>query len=340
MNLEMNGNDTIKTKKPPLIILTGPTAVGKTELSIELAKKMNGEIISADSVQIYKGMDIGSAKVTEEERQGITHYLIDMLNPDEEFNVFRFKQMAQKAMNEIYRKGKLPIIAGGTGFYIQSILYNIQFEENNDNGYRDYYENLVLEKGKEYVYERLKEVDPEYAMTVHFNNIKRVIRALEYFKQTGQKFSAHNKEQLNNESPYDFLYFVLNRERNILYERINKRVDIMIEQGLVKEVEHLKALGYGRELVSMQGLGYKEIASYFDGEISLQDAIDLIKQSTRRFAKRQLTWFRREKEATFINYEDYGNDTKKMLDAMILLSKDKDIQLADLHRKGHIDGLL
>lgn len=312
----MNIYDNDGRKKPPLIILTGPTAVGKTELSIALAKRLNGEIISADSIQVYRGMNIGSAKVTSQEQQGIQHYLIDVLDPDEEFNVFLFKQMAEQAIHEIYSKGKIPIIAGGTGFYIQSVLYDIQFLEKEDNQWRLYYEKLADEKGKKYVYELLKDVDPEYADTVHWNNGKRVIRALEFYKQTGKKLSEHNKEQHENESPYDFYYFVLNRDRKILYERINKRVDRMMEQGLVEEVKHLLKSGYGRNLVSMQGLGYKEIASYLAGEISFDDAVEMIKQDTRRFAKRQLTWFRREKTVTFINYEDFENDITNMLDTM------------------------
>ncbi len=312
----MNIYDNDGRKKPPLIILTGPTAVGKTELSIALAKRLNGEIISADSIQVYRGMDIGSAKVTKQEQQGIQHYLIDVLDPDEEFNVFLFKQMAEQAIHEIYSKGKIPIIAGGTGFYIQSVLYDIQFSENEDNQWRLYYEKLAEEKGKKYVYELLKDVDSEYADTVHWNNGKRVIRALEFYKQTGKKLSEHNKEQHKNESPYNYCYFVLNRDRKILYERINKRVDQMMEQGLVEEVKYLLESGYGRNLVSMQGLGYKEIASYLAGEISFDEAAEMIKQDTRRFAKRQLTWFRREKTVTFINYEDFENDITKMLDTM------------------------
>ncbi len=313
------------SKKSPLIILTGPTAVGKTELSIELAKKLNGEIISADSVQVYRGMDIGSAKVTTQEQQGIKHYLIDVLNPDEEFNVFLFKQMASEAICEIYAKGKIPIIAGGTGFYIQSVLYDIQFaeSENEDESYRNYYESLAIENGNEYIHDLLKEIDPEYAATVHFNNSKRVIRALEFYKQTGQKMSEHNQQQQENESPYDFHYFVLNRDRKILYERINQRVDIMIEQGLEDEVKRMLEAGYDRDLVSMQALGYKEMASYLEGELSLDEAIETIKRDTRRFAKRQLTWFRREKTVTFMNYEDFDNDGMKILDGMLQLISER-----------------
>lgn len=304
-------------KKLPLVILTGPTAVGKTELSISLAKRLGGEIISADSIQVYRGMDIGSAKITPREQQGIRHYLIDVLDPDEAFNIYIFKQMAAQAVSEIYAKGKIPILTGGTGFYIQSILYDIQFQEEEDNRWRLYYEALAKEKGKEYLHRLLREVDGEYAESVHYNNEKRVIRALEFYRQTGRKLSEHNKIQQENESPFDFRYFVLNRDRKILYDRINRRVDLMLEQGLVEEVKHLLDSGYDRTLVSMQGLGYKEIAACLAGEMTLGEAAEIIKRDTRRFAKRQLTWFRREKNVTFINYEVFDNDTERILDAMV-----------------------
>lgn len=295
--------------KKPLIILTGPTAVGKTELSILLAKEIGAEIISADSIQVYKYMDIGSAKITKEEMQGIKHYLVDELNPSEEFNVFKFKEMALKYMDEIYSKGKIPIIAGGTGFYIQSVLYDIDFSESDDNHvYRKELEEAAKEKGYEYLHDKLKEVDSVTAKKVHPNNVKRVIRALEYYNETGKPLSEHNEEQLKHNSPYNFKYFVLNDDRQLLYDRINKRVDNMFEKGLVKEVENLLDMGYERNLVSMQGIGYKEVVSYIAGEMNLEDTIELIKKNTRHFAKRQLTWFRREKEVTWIDYREYGND--------------------------------
>ncbi len=225
--------------------------------------------------------------------------------------------MAEQAINEIYSKGKIPILTGGTGFYIQSVLYDIQFPEQEDNRWRLYYEAMAKEKGKEYIHRLLREVDAEYADSVHYNNEKRVIRALEFYRQTGRKLSEHNKIQRDNESPYDFRYFVLNRDRKILYDRINRRVDLMLEQGLTEEVKHLLDSGYDRNLVSMQGLGYKEIAAYLAGEISLSEAAETIKRDTRRFAKRQLTWFRREKTVTFFNYEDFDNDTEQMLNAMV-----------------------
>lgn len=315
--------------KQPLVIITGPTGVGKTDISIDIAKKINGEIISADSIQIYKYMDIGSAKITKEEMDGIKHYLVDELNPDEEFNVYMFKTMSKRAMEEIYAKGKIPIIVGGTGFYIQSILYDIEFsdEEEKDDSIRKKYEQLAKEKGNLYVHKLLEEVDKESADSIHENNLKRVIRALEYYEVNHEKISVHNVREASKESPYNFVYFVLNRQRDVLYERIDKRVDIMIGQGLVNEVKHLLALGYSPDLVSMQGLGYKEIVAYLNGEYTLDEAVEIIKRDTRHFAKRQLTWFRREKEVTFMNYEDYGNDKGLVSNAMVEI----------MHKKAIID---
>ncbi len=308
--------------KKPLIILTGPTASGKTELSVRLADRIGGEIISADSIQVYKHMDIGSAKVTKEEMQGIKHYLIDEFEPDEEFNIYIFKERAKKYVNEIHNKGKIPIVAGGTGFYIQSLIYDIDFdEEENDKSYRIELESIAEEKGNEYLHNMLKLVDEKAAADIHQNNVKRVIRALEYHKMTGKKISEHNEEQREKESPYNFKYYVLNMDRDILYDRINRRIDIMLENGLVDEVKKLIDMGYNRNLVSMQGLGYKEIASYLDGEISLDEAIYILKRDTRHFAKRQLTWFRRERNVEFINYEDFNMDKDKMLEYMADISK-------------------
>lgn len=299
--------------KKPLIILTGPTASGKTELSVRLAKAINGEIISADSIQVYKYMDIGSAKVIAEEMQGIKHYLIDEINPDQEFNIYIFKELAKKYAEEIYSKGKIPIIAGGTGFYIQSLLYDISFdEEDNDKSYRAELEATAEEKGVMYLHDMLKKADSKAAEEIHPNNVKRVIRALEYNKITGKKISLHNEEQRIKESPYSFKYFVLNMDRDILYDRINRRIDIMLEKGLVKEVKGLLDMGYDRNLVSMQGIGYKEIAAYLQGEMSLDEAVYILKRDTRHFAKRQLTWFRRERNVEFINYEDFDMDKERI----------------------------
>lgn len=300
--------------KQPLIILTGPTAVGKTKASIGLAKAINGEIISADSMQVYKYMDIGSAKIRPEEMQGVKHYLVDELEPDEEFNVVRFQQMAKKAMQEIYAKGKVPILVGGTGFYIQAVLYDIDFQENDeDHSYREGLEQLAKEKGVSYLHQMLAEVDAESAQEIHENNVKKVIRALEYYHQTGQKISAHNTQERQKESPYNAVYFVLNDDRKNLYNRINLRVDQMIEEGLVEEVRGLKERGYKKEMVSMQGLGYKEILDYLDGIYTLEEAVEIIKRDTRHFAKRQLTWFRRERNVEWINKEEFHYDEDLIL---------------------------
>ena len=304
--------------KRPLIILTGPTAVGKTKASIGLAKALNGEIISADSMQVYKYMDIGSAKIRPEEMQGVKHYLIDELEPDEEFHVVRFQQMAKKAMKEIYAKGKIPIVVGGTGFYIQALLYDIDFTESNeDTEYRQELEQLAKDKGTEYLHDMLREADPVSADTIHANNVKRVIRALEFYHQTGEKISEHNEQERAKVSPYDFCYFVLNDDRAHLYERINLRIDQMLEEGLVDEVSALKEKGYTRDMVSMQGLGYKEILDYLNGECSLDEAIYILKRDTRHFAKRQLTWFRRERDVIWIDKQTYDYDEDKLIEAML-----------------------
>jgi len=304
--------------KRPLIILTGPTAVGKTKASIGLAKALNGEIISADSMQVYKYMDIGSAKIRPEEMQGVKHYLIDELEPDEEFHVVKFQQMAKEAMEVIYAQGKIPIVVGGTGFYIQALLYDIDFTESNeDNSYRQELEQLADEKGAEYLHEMLRAIDPVSADTIHANNVKRVIRALEFYHQTGEKISEHNEQERAKDSPYDFCYFVLNDDREKLYERINLRIDQMLEEGLVDEVKALKNKGYTRDMVSMQGLGYKEVLDYLNGECTLEEAIYILKRDTRHFAKRQLTWFRRERDVIWIEKPSYDYDEDKILEAML-----------------------
>jgi len=305
-------------KKKPLIILTGPTAVGKTELSIQLAKAIGGEIISADSMQVYKHMDIGTAKIMPEEMEGVAHFLVDELEPNEEFNVVRFKEMADKAIEGIYSRNHIPIIVGGTGFYIQAVLYDIDFTENeNDDGYRLELETIGAQNGAEYLHEMLKAVDEKSAQNIHVNNMKRVIRALEYFHQTGKPISKHNEEQMKKESTYNFIYFVLNNNRQIIYDRINTRIDRMIENGLVDEVKKLKDMGCTKEMVSMQGLGYKELLDYLDGNIELEDAIYIIKRDTRHFAKRQLTWFKRESDVVWMDYSKYNNNCDEMLNEML-----------------------
>ena len=294
--------------KLPLVILSGPTACGKTSLSIDLAKRINGEIISADSMQVYRGFDIGTAKITEDEKDGIPHYLIDELDPTEEFNVFEFQSRARKYIADISSRGKIPMIVGGTGFYIQSVLYDIDFsDESDDKTYRHELEKLAAEKGSDYLYQQLLECDPDAAKEIHPNNTKRVIRALEFFHETGQQISEHNKIQQQKESPYNYAYFVLNRPRHILYERINRRVDLMMEEGLPNEVSCLLEKGYGEDLLSMQGLGYKELIPYVKGNTTLDEASDLLKKNTRHFAKRQITWFKREKDTIWIDLEAYAS---------------------------------
>lgn len=312
--------------KKPLIILAGPTAVGKTALSISLAKAVNGEIISADSMQVYKGMDIGSAKIRPEEMQGVPHHLIDELQPDEAFHVVLFQNLAKKYMQEIWERGKVPILVGGTGFYIQAVLYDIDFTENGeDHKYRQELELLAKEKGAQYLHDRLQEVDPKAAEEIHANNVKRVIRALEYFKETGEPISLHNEQEHQKESPYNFAYFVLNEERAALYEKINRRIDLMLEDGLIEEVTMLKEKGYTRDMVSMQGLGYKEILDYLNGNCTLEEAIYILKRDTRHFAKRQITWMKRERDVCWIQKEAFASDTQKMLDHMLGIVKEKGI---------------
>lgn len=305
-------------KKKPLIILTGPTAVGKTKASIGLAKAVDGEIISADSMQVYRHMDIGSAKIKPEEMEGIPHHLIDVLEPDDEFHVVKFQQLAKKAMREIWERGHIPIVTGGTGFYIQALLYDIDFDENEkEDACRKELEAYAREHGAEALHEKLALVDPASAEMIHPNNIKRVIRALEFYEQTGKRISEHNETQRQRESPYAFAYFVLTDDRAHLYERINRRVDQMIEEGLVNEVQALKDKGYTKQLVSMQGLGYKEILDYLDGNCTLEEAIYTIKRDTRHFAKRQLTWFKRERDVIWINKQSFGYDAEQILDEML-----------------------
>ena len=293
----------------PLIILTGPTAAGKTALSIRLAKQINGAIISADSMQVYRHMDIGSAKITPEEMDGVPHYLVDVLEPYEEFSVHTFKQMAEEALEEIYAKGMIPIVVGGTGFYIQALLYDIQFTDTDtDTEYRKDMEKLAETNGADWLHGQLRAVDPEAAEQIHANNVKRVIRALEYFHQTGQKISEHNAEERQRTSPYNHLYFVLNRDRTELYRRIDLRVDKMLEAGLLDEVKRLKEMGYTRDMVAMKGLGYKEILDYLTGGITLDEAIYLVKRDSRHFAKRQLTWFRRERDVNWVELDGRSED--------------------------------
>ncbi|MDO4339291.1 MAG: tRNA (adenosine(37)-N6)-dimethylallyltransferase MiaA [Eubacteriales bacterium] len=310
----------------PLIVLTGPTAAGKTKLSISLAKAVNGEIISADSMQVYRHMDIGSAKIRPEEMQGVPHYLVDVMEPDEEFHIVRFQQMAKKAMAEIYAKGRIPVLVGGTGFYIQAVTRDIDFTQaEQEDSYRKELETLAREKGKEYLHQMLRETDPVSAEEIHANNVKRVIRALEFYHQNGTPISVHNQEQKERKSPYNLAYFVLDVPRELLYERIDSRVDEMMKDGLLEEVQSLKDRGCHRGMVSMQGLGYKELLAYLEGEYPLDEAVRILKRDTRHFAKRQLTWFRREPEVTWVHKDAFDYNEEKILEYMLSVCREKGI---------------
>lgn len=302
----------------PLIILTGPTAVGKTKLSIDLAKAMGGEIVSADSIQVYRHMDIGSAKVTKSEMGGVPHHLIDVLDPTEEFNVVIFQKMAKKAVEGILNRGHIPVVVGGTGFYIQALAYDIDFTENDqDRTLRLELERIAGEKGGEYLHKMLEEVDPAAADQIHANNIKRVIRAIEFYRQTGTRISEHNEAERKKSSPYQLFYYVLNTHRSILYDRVERRVEQMMEQGLLEEVKKLAAMGCARDMVSMQGLGYKELLDHLEGRCTLEEAVYTIKRDSRHFAKRQLTWFKREKDVRWLNLPDFHDNLTEVLDHIL-----------------------
>ncbi|MBQ7564414.1 MAG: tRNA (adenosine(37)-N6)-dimethylallyltransferase MiaA [Lachnospiraceae bacterium] len=341
-----------------LVVIAGPTAVGKSDIAVRLAKRVGGEIISADSMQVYRLMDIGTAKLTPVEMQGVPHHLIDILEPTEEFNIVRFQELALSAMEKIYQDGKLPIIAGGTGFYIQSVAYGIEFasheqikiassegrlvvddrtdgvdlgkaaaEENGlhninssekmTNSYREYLSELAKREGPHVLHEMLQKIDQKSAEMIHENNIKRVIRALEFYEETGEKLSEHNSEQRQKQSPYDLRYYVLDMPRPLLYERIDRRVDQMLEEGLLDEVRRLLEMGLTERNLSMQGLGYKQLLSCLKGEIPYEEAVRLIKRDTRHFAKRQLTWFKREKDVRWIELEKYDYDPKRVVEYLV-----------------------
>lgn len=316
--------------KKPLIVLTGPTAVGKTKLSIALAKAVNGEIISADSMQVYRYMDVGSAKITPDEMDGVPHHLVDVLEPTEDFNIVLFQQLAKKSMEEIYLKGRIPILVGGTGFYIQAITRDIDFTQSEqDDSYRKELESLAAEKGSSFLHDMLASVDPKSAEDIHENNVKRVIRALEFYKQNGTRISEHNEEQKEHVSPYNLAYFVLNAPRPLLYERIDARVDEMLKNGLVEEVKTLQRMGCHRGMVSMQGLGYKEILAWLEGEYPYDEAVRILKRDTRHFAKRQLTWFRREGEVTWVDKDKFDYNDSQILTYMLSVCREKGILLSE-----------
>ena len=287
--------------KPKVIVLCGPTASGKTSLSIELAKRINGEIISCDSMQIYKDMDIGTAKPTEQEKQGIKHYLLDFLSPEVRYSVADYKKDAEKAIEEILKKRKVPIIVGGTGLYINSLIYNIEYKDSKiDIDYRNKLEKMVVEKGLENLYEMAQKIDPEAMKNISHNDKKRIMRVLEIYNETGKTKTELEIESRKNEPKYNYIVFALDMDRDKLYERINKRVDIMLKNGLTHEVEKLINT-YKIMPTAMQGLGYKEVVEYLKGNCTEEEMVEKIKMETRRYAKRQLTWFRKNKETIWLN---------------------------------------
>jgi tRNA dimethylallyltransferase len=300
-----------EVQREKVAVIIGPTAVGKTKLSIDLAKALNGEIISGDSMQIYRTMDIGTAKVTTDEMDGIPHYMINIKDPEDSFSVAEFQERVRKCIREITERGKLPIIVGGTGLYIQSVLFDYQFtDEAGDATYREQMEKLALERGVEYVHKKLQGVDPESAERIHANNIRRVIRALEIFHTTGEKMSNQLEKQ-ENELLYDVSLIGLTMDREMLYDRINLRVNLMIEQGLLEEVKGLHERGV-RDCQSIQAIGYKEIYDYFENRVSLEEAVSQLKTNSRRYAKRQLTWFRNKMDVAWFDVTD-GEKTSEIL---------------------------
>ena len=304
--------------KPKVIVIVGPTASGKTALSIELAKKINGEIVSCDSMQIYKDMDIGSAKPTIEEMQGIKHYLIDCVEPTKRFSVAEYKKQAEIAIDDIVKKGKTPIVVGGTGLYADSLIYGIEYPEIEfDKSYREKLEkDAETDKGLEKLYNQAKEIDENAMQKISKNDKKRIIRILEIYHKTGKTKTELEIASRKNEVRYDFKVFAINMDRNILYDRINKRVDIMIESGLIQEVKNLLKK-YDSFPTAMQGLGYKEVVEFLEGKLTKEEMIDKIKQETRRYAKRQLTWFKKNKQTIWINgLDDMQNNVNIILEGI------------------------
>lgn len=307
-----------KNNKPKVIVICGPTASGKTALSIELAKRINGEIISSDSMQIYKKMNIGTAKPTQEEMQGIQHYLLDFVEPDQRYSVAEFKKDAENAIKEILSKGKIPIVVGGTGLYIDSLIYGIEYQEIEiDEEYRKELEDFANKNGLDELYEKAKEIDSKAMEKISHNDKKRIMRVLEIYKATG-KTKTEQEEGSRKELKYDYKVFAINMEREKLYERINKRVDIMIEQGLIEEVEKLLK-EYNTFPTAMQGLGYKEVVEYLQEKTSKEEMIEKIKMETRRYAKRQLTWFKKNKQTIWI---DGLNNIKENIDHILKVTNE------------------
>lgn len=301
--------------KIPLIVVAGPTASGKTGLAIDIANYVGGEIVSADSMQIYKYMNIGSAKPTQEERAKAVHHMIDFLEPDAEFSVADYTEMAHKVIADIYERGKIPIMAGGTGLYINSVVNDVTFGEmDTDYELRESLRKTAEEKGSEYLLHMLSEFDEMSAKRLHPNNLRRIIRAIEFYKITGKPISEHQEETKKTQSRYNPLMLCVNWDREELYDRINRRVDMMMDEGLLDEVKRLMDMGYTKDLNSMQGIGYKEVMDYFDGKASLEETVEIIKQSSRRYAKRQLTWFRRDERIHYVSSENPFEEAKLLID--------------------------
>ena len=296
------------TEKSKLYIIAGPTAVGKSDLAVELAQRIGGEVVSADSMQVYRHMDIGTAKITPEEMKGVPHHMIDIIEPVEPYHVYDFKVRSTKAVAEIYERGHIPIICGGTGFYIQALLYDIDFsDQGKDDDMRNELQNIAETQGPEKLHDILKELDPDTAKDLHPNNVKRVIRAIEYARQNGETIYEHNAAQRLRESPYDFKYIVLNDDRQAVYDRIDARVDKMISKGLEDEVRSLMEMGCTPDMTSMQGIGYKQMIRYISGEYDLDEAIRLIKRDSRHYAKRQITWLNRERDLILIDRRAFSD---------------------------------
>jgi len=320
MNLKNDSNECNRRsrtmKKIPLVVITGPTASGKTDLAIRIAKRLDGEIISADSMQIYRYMDIGTANPTEEERQGIPHYMIDIVDPDEEYNVAMYQKDANTCIRHAANRSRLPILTGGSGLYVNSIIYPMNFTDAvEDPDYRCFLKNILKNRGSIYLHNMLRDIDPDTAAKLHPNDTRRVIRALEVYHLTGKTMTEYQQNYRDMDPPFHLIMYALTMDRKILYDRINQRVDKMIESGLVDEVKSLLERGYTKNLVSMQGLGYKEIIAYLEGSYTLEEAVYVLKRDTRRFAKRQITWFKRERRIQWLNIEkfEHRNDLAEWL---------------------------
>ncbi len=290
-------------KKIPLVVLMGPTASGKTAMAVEICKKYDGEVVTADSMQVYKFMDIGTAKPTVDEMQGIKHHMIDLVEPTENYSLADYVKEAKTVIEDIHSRGKLPVLAGGTGLYIDTLTQNVELSDGDkDDALRAELTELAEKEGEDRLFEILREVDPMSCETIHKNNIKRVIRAIEFFKTTGIRQSEHIKNTVRN-SPFDMTKICLSWDRDVLYDRINRRVDMMFDMGLADEVEKVRNMGVNMSNTSMQGIGYKEVFPYLDKKVSLEETKDIIKQGTRRYAKRQITWFKREENTSFVPAE-------------------------------------